>query len=134
MVIPSSPSPVPAGVYPPQLVAACEVCQVAPGMLLAWAVKNDELVLILPTGQKVKFLVIGKWINPPLPFMDERPSAVDHLPPVGSFDLPPKFEDGGLPPDVPLFEDGGIPPARNDPPAPEPAAMAQAKRPAGRKK
>jgi hypothetical protein len=129
MFIPEVPPAIPASTNPAQLMAACEVCEVEPGELLAWAVKKDELVLILPTGQKVKFLIVGEWVNPPLPWEMEAPPAADHLPKVGSFDLPPLFEDGGLPPgSVPLFEDGGQPVVQNEPDLPAKRSPGKGKR------
>jgi hypothetical protein len=66
----------PAGEYPASLRAACEVCQVKPEALMSWSVKKEEVILILPDGRKVRFLVVGDWVNPPLPWMvDEPPLA-----------------------------------------------------------
>lgn len=90
MYIPEKPADLPAGEYPAVLRAACEVCEVKPEQLLSWCVKAEEVQIILPSGQKVKFVVVGKWVNPPFPWMiDNAPPAAEHMPPVGAFDLAP---------------------------------------------
>ncbi len=61
MNIPAQPESMPAGRYPAHVEAACLVCEVKPAELLAWSVRNDAVTLVLPTGQKVSFLIEGKW-------------------------------------------------------------------------
>lgn len=61
MFIPENPTNLPAGEYPAVLRAACEVCQVKPDELMGWTVRPDEVSIVLPAGQKVKFPIEGKW-------------------------------------------------------------------------
>ncbi len=116
--IPSVLPELEAGEIPGQIDAACKLCQVEPESLMDWCLKPDRAVIILPDGRKVTFPVVGKWINLPFPWLmddgQERDSAVKHLPPVGSFELPA---------DVPVFEEPGA--------APRPEAPAK---PAARRK
>lgn len=80
MNIPEQTTPMPAGEYPEHLLAACAVCEVEPGQLLAWSVRNDAVTLILPGGQKVVFMVSGKWLARqealPFDYPTEPPAAV----------------------------------------------------------
>lgn len=56
---------IPAGVYPAELVAACKLRQVEPGELLAWSVRQDEVVLLLPSWERVRVPVTGEWTAEP---------------------------------------------------------------------
>ncbi len=67
MYIPVKPAPMPAGHFPAHVEAACLVCEVKPEDLLAWSVRNDAVVLVLPGGQKVVFWVEGQWKAKQLP-------------------------------------------------------------------
>ncbi len=89
MFIPETVTNLPAGEYPAAVRAACEVCEVKPDELMGWTVRPEEVSIVLPAGQKVKFVVVGKWVNPPFPWMvDNSPPAAEHMPQVGAFELP----------------------------------------------
>jgi hypothetical protein len=49
------------GIYPPELLDACKVWQTAPESLLAWAVTDRDVQLVLGSGQKVRVHLAGPW-------------------------------------------------------------------------
>ena len=50
-----------AGAYPVELVQACQAHGVEVGDLLGWAVRPDEVTLLLADCRKLRVAIRGRW-------------------------------------------------------------------------
>jgi hypothetical protein len=58
------PETIAPGHYPDALIHACRLADEDPATLFDWAVKREEVILILESGRKVRYEVQGKYEMP----------------------------------------------------------------------